>query len=201
MGAPSYKAERCGHCRMQLKDCICSLIPYLDLKTRLVLIMHHREVIKTTATGPLALKSLVNSELQVQGLKEKPQNLSRLNEENRRVLLLYPGEDIPELTPSFLEKDPRPVTLVVPDGTWTQTGKMARRIPGLQQAEKVKLPAGQPGEWHIRKTVHPFALSTYEAIARAFGIIESATVQNKLEKLFRVMVARTLKSRGVKSTL
>lgn len=198
MGAPSYKSERCPRCRLQLQNCICALIPELKLATRLVLVMHHRECAKTTATGPLALEAMPNSELKIQGMKGEPLDLTDLNDPRRRLLLLYPGDDVSCLTSTFIEKDPRPITLVVPDGTWTQTGKMARRIPGLDQAEKIKLPTGRPSEWFIRKTVHPFALSTYEAIARAMGVIEGQAVQEKLEALFHVMVERTLKSKGIR---
>lgn len=199
MGAPSYKSDRCPRCRMHTENCICSFIPQFNLETRLVLIMHHREITKTTATGPLALEALKNSELRVQGVKDHPLDLNDLVVPERRLLLLYPGDDVPVLSSSFLKKDSRPVTLVVPDGTWTQTGKMARRIPGLEKVEKVKLSEGDPSEWHIRKTVHPFALSTYEAIARAMGVLESKPVQEKLETLFRLMVKRTLNSKGIPS--
>ncbi len=37
-----------------------------------------------------------------------------------------------------------------------------------------------------------------EAIARALGILESPTVQEKLEEVFLIHIERTLKSRGQK---
>ena len=45
--------------------------------------------------------------------------------------------------------------------------------------------------------MHPAALATFEAIARALGIIESPDVQAGMEDLFSLMVQRTLDSRGV----
>jgi DTW domain-containing protein YfiP len=159
--------------------------------------MHHREQIKTTATGPLALEALPNSELRIHGQKYLPLDFSDLNHPGRRTLLLYPGDNVPILNRDFLDQDNRPVTLVVPDGNWRQASKMGRRLPGLEHAEMVRLPEGPLTRWGIRREHHPEGLATFEAIARALGIIESPDVQAGMEYLFSLMVQRTLHSRGV----
>lgn len=181
---------------MHVHLCICQSIPRYALDTRLVLVMHHREYIKATATGPLALEALPNAELRIHGHQERPLDLSDLDTPERRTLLLYPGDDVPVLSRSFLDQDGRPVTLVVPDGTWRQAARMGRRLPGLGHAEMVRLPEGTPTEWGIRREHHPQGLATFEAIARALGIIESPAVQSGMEGLFRLMVQRTLRARG-----
>jgi len=175
--------------------CICRSIPRYPLNTRLVLVMHHREQIKTTATGPLALEALPNSELRIHGYQDRPLDFSDLNIPERRTLLLYPGDEVPVLSGTLLDQDSRPVTLVVPDGTWRQASRMGRRLPGLEHAEMVRLPVGPLSEWGIRKEAHPHGLATFEAIARALGIIESPAVQRGMEELFRLMVKRTLHAR------
>ena len=199
MGTRSKRTERCQRCRMHENLCVCSVIPRFDLPTRLVLIMHHREYVKTTATGPLALEVLSNSELRIHGYQNQPLDLNDLNVPERRVLLLYPGDEIPILSKDFLRDDPRPVTLVVPDGNWRQASRMGRRLPGVEHAEMVRLPAGPPSEWGIRRENHEEGLATFEAIARAMGIIESPAVQGGMEDLFRLMVERTLGTRGASS--
>lgn len=196
MGTRSKRSERCPRCRLHLQLCICRSIPCYPLATRLVLVMHHREQIKPTATGPLALAALPNSELRIHGLQESPLDLSDLQVPDRRTLLLYPGEEAPILSRSFIEQDPRPVTLVVPDGNWRQASRMGRRLPGLDHAAMVRLPEGPQTEWGIRHEPHPQGLATFEAIARALGIIESPAVQAGMEDLFHLMVQRTLQSRG-----
>ena len=195
MGTRSKRSERCPRCRMHVPHCICRSIPRYDLDTRLVLVMHHREYIKTTATGPLALEALSNSELRIHGHKERPLDFSDLDVPDRRTLLLYPGDDVPVLSRSFLE-DNRPVTLVVPDGNWRQASRMGRRLPGLGHAEMVRLPEGPLTRWGVRREAHPHGLATFEAIARALGIIESPVVQAGMEDIFRLMVETTLRSRG-----
>jgi DTW domain-containing protein YfiP len=196
MGTRSKRSERCPQCRLHTRLCICSAIPRFDLATRLILVMHRREWKKPTATGPLALAVLANSELRLQGYREEPLDFRDLDATERRTLLLYPGEEAPVLSEAFLSGDPRPINLVVPDGTWGQAARMGKRLPGLEHAAMVRLPEGMRTCWGIRKEHHPGGLSTFEAIARAFGIIESADVQENMEVVFRLMVARTLQARG-----
>jgi len=175
--------------------CICEFIPQYDLETRLILVMHRREHVKPTSTGPLALQALTNSELRIQGHRDQRLDFTDLDVADRRTLLLYPEEGTPVLDRSFLEQDDRAISLVVPDGTWSQAARMGKRLPGLEHAERVRLPEGPKTEWNVRKEVHPYGLSTFEAIARAFGIIESLEVQQGLESLFRLMVQKTLSTR------
>jgi DTW domain-containing protein YfiP len=158
--------------------------------------MHQRELARPTATGPLALVVLANSELRIQGNLAEPLDLSDLDVEDRRTLLLYPAEGVAELNREFLAADPRPVNLVVPDGNWRQAARMGRRLPGLEHAVMVRLAPGAPTAWGIRRESHPEGLATFEAIARAIGVIESAAVQASMEELFRLLVARTLEARG-----
>jgi DTW domain-containing protein YfiP len=196
MGTRSKRSERCPHCRLHTDLCICNAAPRLDLATRLILVMHRREWAKPTATGPLALTVLTNSELRIQGDQEQPLDFRDLDTDQRRTLLLYPGEEARILSRSLLSADPRPVNLVVPDGNWRQAARMGRRLPGLEHATMVRLPEGAKTGWGIRKECHPEGLATFEAIARALGIIDSVAVQKSMEELFQLMVARTLLARG-----
>jgi len=196
MGIRSKNTERCGRCRMHLPLCICASIPRLELSTRLILVMHHREEKKPTATGPLAVEMLPNSELRVHGRRDSALDFGDLDVTTRRTLLLYPGEDAEILSAGFLDRDLRPVNLIVPDGNWRQAARMGKRLPGLQQAERVRLPDGPLTRWGIRREIHAHCLSTFEAIARAMGILESPTVQRSMEQLFDLMVERTFQANG-----
>jgi DTW domain-containing protein len=189
----------CFRCRMHIHLCICAATPKLSLGTRLIMVMHFREIRKQTSTAVLALNSLTNSELRLHGKLNQILDLNDLNDPKRRLLLLYPDANAATLSPSLLGKDDRPISLLVPDGTWRQVARMRRRLLGLPYAETVKLPPGTPGEWTIRKSHDPNRLSTYEAIARAYGIIESPQVQIQLETVFRLMVMRIRHTRGLKA--
>ena len=180
---------------MHVDRCICAHTPHLTLSTRIVLVMHRRELAKPTATGPLALRALANSELRVHGHQDRPVDLRDLHTGERRVLALYPSEDARPLGPALRLADDRPITVIVPDGSWRQAQKALRRIPGLDQAERVTLPAGPPTRYRLRREPKAGGLATFEAIARVLGILESPEVQTTLEAFFDQMVEATLATR------
>lgn len=177
-------------------NCICAHVPRLSTRTRLCLVMHCREVRKPTATAPLALLALPNSELYEHGVEGSPLDLSALHEQGRRVLVLFPSEDARPLSPELVSEDPRPVTLVVPDGNWRQATRIPQRVPGVREALRVTLAGGPPTRWGIRRETRDEGLATFEAIARAFGILESKQVQESLEAVFERMVQTTIAQRG-----
>jgi DTW domain-containing protein YfiP len=73
---------------------------------------------------------------------------------------------------------------------------MTKRIEWMASLPKVTLPAGQRTSYLLRFEPKMEGLATMEAIARAFGILEGPEIEEKLEALFRIMVDRTLYSRG-----
>jgi DTW domain-containing protein len=196
MGRRSKNALRCTRCRMHAASCVCEHIVPLQLQTRVVLIMHYKELPKTTATGPLALAALDNSELHVHGKQDEPVELDHLHDPQRRLLVLFPQEGARPLSEALRQEDPRPVTLVVPDGSWRQASRIPKRIGALARAQVVTLPPGPTTRWGLRKENHPSGLATFEAIARALGYLESNAVRLELEGLFERMVTATFQNRG-----
>ncbi len=196
MGTRSKLSTRCLRCRMRWDVCVCGIMPNLDLATRLVLIIHRRETKKTTNTGMLAVQALTHSRMVVRGDAVTREQVSdAIGGPERRTMLLFPADDAVDLTPELLAADPRPISLVVPDGNWRQAAKVGRRVPGLEAAERVKLPLGAPSRYRLRHEHRSDGMATMEAIARAMGIIEGAHVQEPLEHVFLTMVERTLWTR------
>lgn len=185
---------------MHTHMCICDEFRVLETRTRLALIMHQTETHKPTNTGRVALRTLQNSELFVRGLESGPVSLASLADPERRTLILFPSDDAVELTREFVESDPRPITLAVPDGTWGQARRAVRREPELQAATRVIAPAGPPSRYLLRKEHEDHGLATIEAIARAFGVLEGPHVQEELERIFDLMVSRTMLTRQMPPT-
>ncbi len=177
--------------------CVCDAVPRLELRTRVLLILHRAETFKSTSTGNLALLALRNSERRVHGDAAHPLDLSQLDGEASRLLLLFPGEGAVTLSRDLVRGETRPVTLIVPDGSWRQARKFGRRIPGLDRVERVTLPPGPGSRYRLRAENPARGLSTLEAIACAVGILESTEAQQSLEALLDLMVERTLGARGV----
>lgn len=189
-------APRCGRCRMQVADCLCGEIVPLETRTRLALILHHREVEKPTNTGRIGLLVLQNAVSFVRGTEDAPADLSSLADPARRLLLLFPREDARVLTPELIAADPRPITLAVPDGTWAQARRCARREAVLAAAEAVVPPPAGPTRYLLRHEHVHGGLGTGEAIARAFSVLEGQAVGDAIQRLFDLQVRRTLATRG-----
>jgi DTW domain-containing protein YfiP len=184
---------RCRRCRLHGSLCLCPLLPRVETRTRLVLVIHRAEDRRSSNTGRLAAECLVNSEVIVRGDAGRP-SAPLVFPEGSRPLLLFPHDDAAPLAP--IAGDDRPVTLIVPDGNWRQASKVRQRVPGLHRVPCVCLPAGAPSIYRLRAEAHPHALATIEAIARALGVLEGEGARLALERVFRTMVERTLWSRG-----
>jgi DTW domain-containing protein len=186
--------ERCARCRLHPSLCICTLLPRIETRTRLCLVMHRFEDKKPTNTGRLAVECLTNSEVKMRGdaaQREVDYNFG----EGTRPLVLFPHDDATAL--EGLPPDPRPITLIVPDGNWRQAAKVRARTPGLAHLPSVRLPPGPPTLYRLRAAPHEHGLATLEAVARAYGILEGEAVQRALEAVFLAMVERTLWFRGL----
>jgi DTW domain-containing protein YfiP len=175
------------------------MIPQIALQTRVIVLMHTCEETLTTNTARLTCKALTNSEIRVHGRRDERLSSDGLVQLGRTSLLLYPSPHSVELTPEFASRLTEPVNLIVPDANWRQTTKFVRREPCVQGIPHVRLPPGLPSEYRLRTQRSDQNLCTLEAIARAIGILESREAQAHLETLLRILVERTLWSRGMLS--
>jgi DTW domain-containing protein YfiP len=193
------KDARCEECLMRFEICICKEIAEcrskLDVQTRVVILMHHRERHLTTNTARLAARIMPRTEIRMRGFKDTPLNTAGIIEEDRQALLLYPSDKAEELGPDYMKHITKPVTLIVPDGSWRQASKVAKREPFLKDVPHVTLPNDAPTFYQLRREPKSTGLATFEAIARALGWIESPHIRSELEKVFRIMVQRTVNSR------
>ncbi len=193
---PPHRARhgqrRCARCALPLESCLCQFAAPLELRTRVVVVMHRREVHKTTNTARLVPLALANAQVCVMGLAEDRVELEAAAARWRDARLLFPSDDALELDAA---QAAIPITLVVPDGNWRQAHKLARREPLLAELPRVRLPPGPPSRYALRKHPDPRFLATFEALARALGVLEGAHVQQHLEALLDEKVARTLRTR------
>ena len=191
--------HRCPGCEIRKPLCFCAMIPQIALQTRVIILMHTCEEVLTTNTARLAAKALTNSEVRIHSRRDERMSSDGLVQPGRTSLLLYPSPLSVELTPEYASQLEGPVNLIVPDANWRQTTKFVRREPCLVGIPHVRLPPGPPSEYRLRTQRHDQNLCTLEAIARAIGILESREAQASLETLLRVLVERTLWSRGMLS--
>ncbi len=182
-----------------MKDthCICEHLVPMEHKTPVDILMHFRERITTTNTGKIAHFLLKNSRIHYRGLINSPLSESDVMISGYTPLYLYPSESSVTLTPELVQSLGK-VQLIVPDGSWRQAKRVARRESFLKDAIHVKLPISTPGIFYLRRKIKQEGVSTLEAIARALAIIESTEIRDRLENVFRIMIEKTLETRGKK---
>ncbi len=188
-------STRCNRCFMYLPLCICSLIPQINLPTKIIIVVSKREVRAATNTGRLANLALVNSSMLTRGDLASPYNLAEHLMPGAPSYLLYPSAEATEISPQFISSLRVPINLVVPDGNWRQAVKMCRRDPVMAKLPQIKIPPGGVSNYLVRTERKAGGLATLEAIARALGLLENVKAQAELENLMNHMVERTMSRR------
>lgn len=154
----------------------------MDTKLRIVVIQHALELKERSNTAKHALAALTNAEQRVYGMKGLPLELDDL----RDAWLLWPGaEPKPEGTPS---------TLVVLDGSWSQTRRMVQRLAQVRRLPRYSV-TPKAGRVSLREAP-PGGMSTLEALAIALRELESAEAGARLEALHEELVQKQLGERG-----
>ncbi len=138
MAAESKNRQRCQHCTRPLAYCLCSLIPSLPSRTRVVVIQHPSEVKHALNTARLVALGLQNVELLI---AEKIDDIERyIRQPGYRSCVLFPGDEAQQL--SAYQDDQQPLLLIVPDGTWRKARKILHCNPLLAALPRVTLAPG-----------------------------------------------------------
>lgn len=189
--------QPCPMCGASRALCLCDAMPRMELKTKVCLIIHHRELSRSSNTGLLALRALANSEMRIRGEGRETLDLTDLLTPHYRTFLFFPSEDAVELDRALVLEQRAPIQLIVPDGTWRQASKISSRHPQLKDLPRVKIGAPSGPTVQLRAQSRPEGMATLQAIAYGLGIIEGDLVRVQLMKLYQARIERALIARGI----
>jgi len=199
---------------MHRSVCICALLPRLETRTRVVLLMHQLEIGKPTNTGVVAARCLTNVATVYRGrapsegegaasgagIDAQAAALAAAIPAGTRAAFLFPHAEATPLEAFSRAGDGgSPVTLIVPDGTWSQAARARSRLGRALELPCVKLAGlgeGDDAVARLRAPTRPGRLATLEALARALGVLEGPAVEEALLRVYRVMTDRTLWTNG-----
>jgi len=193
--------------------CICALLPRIETRTRVILVVHQLEARKPTNTGLIAARCLGNGRVAYRGRRPEGEQrhalctsppahpeLHELIPDGSRPLILYPHDGATPI--ETFRGSAAPLTLIVPDGTWRQAARtrarLAQRFGGEAALPCVTVsPTSSPAvRRRLRTGARPERLATLEALALALGVLEGPAVEASLLHVFRVMTERTLWTNG-----
>jgi DTW domain-containing protein YfiP len=175
------QAGRCPRCLFREEHCLCSSIPRLVTRTRVVILRHHSERYRSSNSGRLAHLALDGSAMR-----------DLFGPDRAAVdLPITPGAWLvfPEGEPWTAPPAPRPRELVFLDATWQQARRMRQRVAALRGMPILAL-ATTGGAARMRRAPRPEQVSTIEAIAAALRLVEGGDAPAALEQLFAVAVER-----------
>ncbi|WP_300730785.1 tRNA-uridine aminocarboxypropyltransferase [Pseudomonas sp.] len=188
---------QCPRCLRPQTHCLCSLIPALDSRTRVLLLQHPSEVNHALNTARLAALGLSNAELRVGEVFE---DLAEwLEQPGYQARLLFPGDDAQPVSRNESNSESHPLLLVVPDGTWRKARKLLHLNPLLAQLSRITLPEGAVSRYRLRKAPGPGALSTLEAIVQALEILEAPRSYAPLLRPFEALINGQIDAMGVET--
>jgi len=177
--------------------CLCDEVPRIELNTKVCLVIHRRELTRSSNTGLLALRALVNSEMRIRGEGRETLDLKDLLTPQYRTFLFYPSDDAVELDKELVAQDRRPIQLIVPDGTWRQARKIHSRHHELKDIPRVKISTPNHSTFQLRAQSRPEGMATLQAIAHGLAVIEGDVVGAQLMKLYQAKIERTLIGGGI----
>jgi DTW domain-containing protein YfiP len=162
----------------------------MRIATRVVVLIHVKEWHRSSNTGYLARLGIEGSEVRIHGSPHRRVETADIEAGAGSTLVLYLGRGAEPLTARSIESLPRPWTLLVPDGNWTQAKNMMRRLAVFRQARPVRLAGPVLDLRQLRRNIYPDRMSTFPAIAQALGILESPATEFDLLAFFRKFLAR-----------
>jgi DTW domain-containing protein YfiP len=183
---------QCSRCLRPLSHCLCSLIPSLDSRTRVLLLQHPSEVNHALNTARLAALGLTHAQLVVGEVFDDLETL--LNPPGYQARLLFPADDAQPLQ-AYTAGD-QPLLLVVPDGTWRKARKLLHLNSLLAALPRVTLADGGVSRYRLRKAPASGALSTIEAIVQALQVLEAPVSFEPLLKPFEALIEGQISAMG-----
>lgn len=189
----------CTCCGLSDSFCICAELKPLALKTRVDLLVHYKELKRTSNTGSLISSVLKNQKIWVRGEKNNALDHKKVLDENCSPVLLFPSDEATVATTKSLTilSQNKPLQVLVPDGNWRQASKVHYRVSDFNHVPRVTLPGAETDRVDLlRKETKAEGMSTLEAIAYLLGLIEGEEVKEQLLKAYRLKKSAQLKSRG-----
>lgn len=186
----------CPACRLQKWLCVCAHAPRVTTRTPLVLIVHIRDLGRTSNTVRLLSLAIRDAAVLCHGVYPAPADPVAHVPAGATPVVLFPGHGARPLTPELVAALPSPPALVVPDGNWRQASRMVKRVSLLAGAVKVALPERAFAGMAVRRNQEGHHMSTYEAVAQALGILEGEAVAGPLLDFYRRATDRMLLVRG-----
>ena len=156
--------QPCPRCQLK-HQCLCDVLPELDVPTHIALLMHENELSRETNTGQWLLKSVRSSSSHVWQRKTPcPELLALLESELYQPFLLFPSEESQPVEAAYRDAQNSNKTplFIILDGTWQEAKKMLRKSDWLSGIPHAHISPTEASRYQLRRNQQAGHLCTLE---------------------------------------
>ncbi len=194
-------AARCPRCSLPPRWCTCDMLPPVETRLAVHVLIHRHESRKPSSTGRLVARAVSGAATHVYQRETRffpaaTVTVDRLGPEGE-VWILHPNGDPQPLAAgagSNSSHARRHVLLL--DGTWRQSGEMLRTVEGMGRCVCLPHASDEPSRNWLRDQAEPEQLSTAEALMGVFRAVGDQGAEHGLRLHFELHVYATLLARG-----
>ncbi|GAB2641162.1 tRNA-uridine aminocarboxypropyltransferase [Vibrio panuliri] len=169
-------------------QCVCHLVPHIEVPVHIALLMHENEVTRETNTGQWLLKALPSTSKHIwQRRSPCPELIKLIESDHYQPYLLYPSDNsvsLSEVTNMSAQQQKVPL-LIILDGTWQEAAKMLRKSGWLAALPGVHLTPSQPSAYQLRRNQQQGHLCTFEVGAEVIKELGFTHQAQQLEDFFQ----------------
>ena len=177
---------RCFVCGMRREHCFCAELPVHAVRTRILFVQHLQETLKPTNSARMVCRILPSASILTWSRTEPP----TLPDD---AILLYPSAQATVLEAADLSGS---ALVVVPDGTWSQAGRIASVLGRIIPRHRT-LPPGGVLAWTVRKSNDPQRISSGQAAAAVLRLAGEAKAAHGLDEALAESQRRIMVLRGI----
>jgi len=195
-------AARCPRCSLPPRWCTCDMLPPVETRLTVQVLIHRLEQCRPSSTGKLVGRAVAGAACHVyqRGNRffEATGYPAEALEAGRELWVLHPsGDPLPEPAATEASKLPPLPAVLLLDGSWRQAGEMLASVH--DRGRCVRLPASatsEPSRYWLRNQARPDQLCTAEALMGVLTAVGEPEAARRLRLHFELHVYATLRVRG-----
>lgn len=182
--------QYCPACHLRKIACLCARRPVLQSRAKFFLLVHERELAKTTNTGHLVVNAFAGAEYGIWSRVEPPKRLLSLIDDGAyEPLVVFPADavsaSVTDVSTIPSHRSAKSPLLILLDATWQQASKMYRQSSYLAGLSLLSLQPQQASRYGLRRNQGDGHLSTVEVVIEILAQMQETAAAQGLNRYFQ----------------